>query len=200
MAKKVLTIRAGETKILPKGSKIISTATTGIIATSNCPDVQAQLINAESYRCYTIGIGTPSDGGHTNVGDRLRFDGITVGGVRYPFTSSISFDGGDGVDHITTAFRLALTSVIAEILNISDLTGVFIGSCSNADTVDGGNGQMGYISFQSLPSVAEDGVMAIYGTSRGAGSNDYSYVQWTAVPRSAYKDQSVGPCACTGSI
>lgn len=51
----VLVIKAGETKVLPKGAKVVSVAKDGdISATSSCEDVQELLDNAEEYKCYQL--------------------------------------------------------------------------------------------------------------------------------------------------
>jgi len=199
MAIKVLTIRPGDQVVIPRNAVIKTAASYGsITVTSTCPEIQSQLLDNEAYKCYTVSIGTPSDGGHTNVGDRLKFIGLTVAGIKYPFATPVTFDGGDGVDHITTALALSLNQVISEIGKINKLDGLLRGFCSKAATTDGGNGQIAFISFLSLASLAEDNTITLYGTSEGAGTSDVSYIQWTAMPIATFAGGKILPCSCQG--
>lgn len=206
MSKKVLTIRAGETKILPKGAKIISTGTTGIVATSNCPDVQSQLANAESYKCYTINVSSATGKENDTLPTkRIYFTGVLVGGKAYAFSNSISFKGDE--DHITSSYNAlgqALKDVYSEILAIDDLRGLFINGCTSAGAIGSNedNGIFAYLSFRSLPSIADNGGIGILAKYAGLESNVniYSYVSYIAQPIENYSSAVQTPCACTGSL
>lgn len=198
MSRKVLTIRAGETKILPKGSTIISTATTGIVATSNCADIQAQLINAESYSRYAIAITSaiPTDS-ETFPTARIYFSGVNVGGKNYYFSNTIAYVGTP--DHYTTsknALQTALQAIIAEILKIGDLAGLFINTCVNTFSIDEDRGIGAYLAFNSLPSLVEDGGISLIAKYAGIEENVYlySYVTYLAQPVSVFANAAATPC------
>jgi len=207
MSKKVLTIRAGETKVLPKGAKVISTGTTGIVATSNCPDIQAQLMTAESYTCYSVSILSSANGdGQTNVGERIYIDGINVGGQYHSFLNSvfIKLDNDvNGTYNILTTFKAGLDSIYAEVQKLSDLNGLFLSGCTSVNDIDGNNrGFVGYLSFKTLPSIAENGGIGFVGRYSGLTGNInlFSYVTYTAYPVDKYANASVTPCPCTGTL
>lgn len=77
--------------VLPKGAKVISIGLKGdVTATSNCPAVQTAIDNAETYGCYTFGVGCDDDNNSSHVMDEgsALIKRIYVGGQMYEFTTN----------------------------------------------------------------------------------------------------------------
>lgn len=187
--RKVLTIKAGESKILPKGAKIIKTATTGLTVTSTCPNVQEQLLNHEYYSCYSFSIGTA-------LGDNMSFEGINVGGILYRFSNPITFKGVNVIQHVALMiFTQFIEAIQLEILKVNDLNGIFIDSCINIGSIENNNrGIVGFISFKSLPSLLEQSSVYLVGRYEG---NEAAFTP-VAIPALPI-DQFTGnlkPCPC----
>lgn len=201
--RKILTIKAGESRILPKGAKIIKTATTGLTVTSTCPNIQEQLLNHEYYSCYSFSIGTAAGsgtgiGGSGNYmfGENMSFEGINVGGTLYRFSNPINFSGAHvGQSDALKRFGQFIEAIQLEILRINDLSGIFIDSCINVGTIENKNrGIVGFISFKSLPSLVEQSSTYLVGRYEG---NEASFTP-VAIPALPL-DQFTGklkPCPC----
>ena len=97
---KTVVIKVGETLVLPKGASILSVGKNGSVqATSNCGDVQDVLDNAETYACYSFGLGCDDDANTSHMMDEegAKIHKIMVGGEIYDFTA---VDGGIVIDSL----------------------------------------------------------------------------------------------------
>jgi len=209
MALKVVTIKPGDTIVIPRNAKIKTAASDGnIVVTASCTEIQNQLLNSEYYQCYAVSVGSSAPTSGHQMGEILYFDGIEVGGVKYPFANTVTFNGIDDSQRTITKQKLltALNGVTDEIRKINSLTGLIKSMCTklgDTSTDDNGNGVLGYLSFKSLPSMATASTISIYGRmaglTGGALANTFSYLSWRALPLSEYAGAIVQPCNCTGA-
>ena len=210
MAIKVLTIRPGDQVVIPRNAVIKTAASDGnITVTSTCPEIQSQLLDNEFYQCYAFAVGTPAmaSGDNAVFGEKLYIDGIEVSGKQYAFGTTITFDAArDSSDIVVHAKLLdALNDATSEIRKLAPLAGLLKSMCTklgSTSTDNQGNGSLGYLSFKSLPSIAEQSSISLYGRMAGLTggelSGTFSYLSWRAMPISSYSNAYVKPCNCTG--
>lgn len=73
MSTKTITVKAGETIVLPKGAKVVSVAVDGDINLStSCSKLEDVLSNPEQYRCYEFSYGCDDD--HNSAQHMLDLD------------------------------------------------------------------------------------------------------------------------------
>lgn len=210
MAIKVLTIRPGDQVVIPRDAVIKTAASDGnITVTATCTEIQSQLLDSEAYACYAVAIGTPAMASGTNAifGEKFYIDGIEISGTKYAFGTGVTFDGArDSTDvSVHNKLLIALDAAVSEMRKLTSINGLLKSMCTklgSTSTDNTGNGSLGYLSFKTLPSIAEQSTISLYGRQAGLTGDElsgtFSYISWRAMPISEYSASYVKPCNCTG--
>lgn len=181
-----VTIKAGESYILKKSSRIISIAKYGdAVIDAPCFDVS----NVEEYGCYVIKGFTarPNNSSATINGEEQYARGIYIGTNFYAFSASYMIDDGENLN------------LVKELNTRAPFKDVMKNVCYVEDT-DSSRGTTFYYTFLSIPSLAN--VMRMFVQGAGIhthGKIDLYYPAMSLAYLQATNEDATSLCGCGAS-
>jgi hypothetical protein len=153
-----VTLQTNEQYVLPPGAVLVSTTDpTKITSVNDCAD----LSQLETAGCYGFYISSSISTGDDAAYDTVTVQGITVGGVYYPFVSPVTVPKTNG--GIPASFIVNFTNQL-NLLSIGALFTDFTG-WSDCYPNTGDSTCTAMLCFKTIPSIATGALVKCIGVS-----------------------------------